>query len=78
MKNSPPPQDQMRPYALKSGEGRVYRYGILVIKAGELTRGVDCFTEYDLQRRGTAGSYASNGRRDLSCPERRADFPLWR
>jgi len=46
------PQDQMRPYALKSGEGRVYRYGIpFVIKAGELTPGRGAaFTEYTTRK----------------------------
>src|SRR6476659_8106655 len=42
----------MRPYALKSGEGRTYRYGIdFTVKAGELQpgRGV-AFTEYTTQK----------------------------
>jgi quercetin dioxygenase-like cupin family protein len=40
MKTASNPQHTIRPYALKAGEGRTYRYGIpFVVKAGELEPG---------------------------------------
>jgi quercetin dioxygenase-like cupin family protein len=42
----------MQPYALKSGEGRTYRYGIdFTVKAGELSPGRGAtFTEYTTRK----------------------------